>query len=184
MLPIGQLMIEHRLIERVIALMDRARGEAETNREINPPFLRTAADFMTNYADRCHHGKEEGILFRRLEGKPLAEPHQEMLRRLLEEHKLARRKVAALKAATESFTGGDPKALCTITRTLRDIVEMYPAHIIREDTEFFRPCMGYFSPAERDQMVQDFAEFDRHLVHETYQVTVAGLENRWAATPA
>jgi hemerythrin-like domain-containing protein len=32
-------------------------------------FIDTAVDFIRTYADRCHHGKEEDILFRNLAKK-------------------------------------------------------------------------------------------------------------------
>lgn len=179
MLPIGQLMIEHRLIERMVALLVRARDELEPSREAKPPLLRAAADFMTSYGDHCHHGKEEDILFRRLADKDLTVAHREVLELLVGEHRLAREAVATLQAATELYADGDPAALSRIEGALQELTQLYPAHISREDREFFRPCMEYFSPTELGQMVEDFTEFDRHLVHETYQTEVAGLESRW-----
>ena len=34
------------------------------NKKVNPNFITAAVDFFRTYADRFHHGKEEGILFR------------------------------------------------------------------------------------------------------------------------
>ena len=73
MLPIGPLMIEHRLIEKMLALIQRAIDRGEQQNRINPEFIDLAVDFIRMYADRCHHGKEEDILFRDLTKKPLSD---------------------------------------------------------------------------------------------------------------
>jgi len=66
MLPLGPLIIEHRLIERVIGFMKKHVASFHNKREVNPEFLETAVDFTRTYADSCHHGKEEDILLTEL----------------------------------------------------------------------------------------------------------------------
>ena len=93
MLPIGPLMIEHRLIERLIALMmrelTRMKDNIAVDREfafVDPVFIDTAVDFMKTYADRCHHGKEEDILFAELAKKDLAPEHRQTMEELISDH--------------------------------------------------------------------------------------------------
>jgi len=69
MLPIGPLMIEHRLIERMIKLMDKASKKMQKQDNADLNFIDIAVDFIKIYADRCHHGKEEDILFKALTKK-------------------------------------------------------------------------------------------------------------------
>ena len=66
MLPIAPLMIEHRLIERMIRLMGREIARIRDNIAVGQEFafvdaklIDTAVDFMKTYADQVHHGKEE-----------------------------------------------------------------------------------------------------------------------------
>ena len=61
----GPLMIEHRLIERMLTLIRRTLGETEKTGAIDPFFVDTSVDFIRIYADRTHHGKEEDILFQK-----------------------------------------------------------------------------------------------------------------------
>ena len=81
MLPIAPLMIEHRLIERMIHLIQQELERIQANVAVDPEFafvdsvfIDTAVDFLRTYADRCHHGKEEDILFPELE-QPGVEMH-------------------------------------------------------------------------------------------------------------
>ena len=71
MMPIGPLMIEHRLIERVIKVLPEMSKRMTERGEIEPNLIDTTVDFIRMYADRTHHGKEEEILFRDLSKRNL-----------------------------------------------------------------------------------------------------------------
>ncbi|HMF30231.1 MAG TPA: cation-binding protein, partial [Candidatus Lokiarchaeia archaeon] len=62
--PVAPLMIEHRLIERMIAVIKKSLPAMRESQTVAPTFIDTAVDFIRMYADRTHHGKEEDILFR------------------------------------------------------------------------------------------------------------------------
>src|SRR5512135_1335781 len=91
MTPIGLLMIEHRLIERMIRLLKQQLEQVGKVKKADPVFIDTAVDFVRQYADRCHHGKEEHILFRDLTKKGLSDNHRAVIEELLDEHVRARK---------------------------------------------------------------------------------------------
>jgi hemerythrin-like domain-containing protein len=70
--PIGPMMWEHRLIEKMLRLFDGEIRKINKNVQIDTVFIDTAVDFIRMYADRTHHGKEEDILFRELAKKQLS----------------------------------------------------------------------------------------------------------------
>jgi len=86
MVPIGPLMKEHRLIEKMILLMEKEIEKMKKYNKANPLFIDIAVDFIRMYADRTHHGKEEDILFRDLEKKSLSANHNKIINELVEEH--------------------------------------------------------------------------------------------------
>lgn len=90
MLPIGPLMVEHRLIERMIGLLDAQCVRIQNSLPPDPTLISEALDFIRTYADRCHHGKEEDILFRDLARKDLAPTHATVMADLIREHVWAR----------------------------------------------------------------------------------------------
>jgi hemerythrin-like domain-containing protein len=69
MLPAGPLMKEHRLIERLIISMEKELGRMKRDKTADVVYIDKAVDFIRVYADRCHHGKEEEILFKSLSEK-------------------------------------------------------------------------------------------------------------------
>jgi hemerythrin-like domain-containing protein len=96
MMPIAPLMIEHRLIERMIDMMREELKLFEKEKRLNPEFLEIAVDFIRTYADRCHHGKEEDILFRELAEKKLKDEHRHTMEELIEDHRWGRKTTARL----------------------------------------------------------------------------------------
>ena len=96
MMPIGPLMIEHRLIERMIRQIEVELVRIDQTEEVDVLFIDQAVDFIRTYADRCHHGKEEGILFRELKNKPLTPDQKRVMQELIDEHIIGRSTVAEL----------------------------------------------------------------------------------------
>lgn len=176
-MPIGPLMIEHRLIERMIALIGGESDKIARERAVDPLFVDAAVDFIRTYADRTHHGKEEDILFRDLAKKDLSEEDQAMMDELVHEHVVARQHVVELVEAKERYVEGDEDALDTVLEKLDALVEMYPEHIRKEDEDFFIPSMAYLSEEEQDAMLDEMWEFDRGMIHEKYESLVERLEN-------
>jgi len=176
MKPVGPLMIEHRLIERMIKVLDREVSGIAKGNKPNIALLETAIDFVRTYADRCHHGKEEAILFRDLAKKPLSPKHKKTMDELIQEHIYGRKTVGELVAAKEKYQQGDTKTLNRIVDLIKALVDFYPKHIAKEDKGFFIPCMDYFTPDEQAKMLNEFWEFDRLLIHEQYKKVVEQSE--------
>ena len=153
MKPIGPLMIEHRLIERMIGLLEGELKTMKSAAEVNTGLIIAGVDFFRMYADRTHHGKEEDILFKRLRDKAMSDEEQEMMRQLIQEHIWARQAVGKLSAANDRYLRGDAAALHTMTTSSGRSSRFYPAHIEKEDKHFFIPVMDYFTPAEQQAML-------------------------------
>jgi hemerythrin-like domain-containing protein len=185
MQPIGPLMIEHRLIERLLSLMAREFKRIKDNVDVDPEFafvdpgfIDTAVDFIRTYADRCHHGKEEDLLFKALAGKDLTPEHRQTMEELIRDHAWARETTASLVKAKDGYLLEKPGALDDLMDHMGKLVDFYPRHIDKEDQHFFIPCMSYFSEAERAELLARMYEFDRQLVHEKYRGAVESMEQR------
>ena len=184
MKPIGPLMREHRLIEKLIAFLKKEIKHIKTSNEIDTEFLIVAVDFIRTYADRTHHGKEEYILFRDLALKDMSQEHKNIMNELIEEHTLARNTVTRLAIARERYLAeGSESSKDTIVACLEELVSFYPPHIEKEDKHFFYPCLEYLNELEQQAMLKEFWEFDKNIIHEKYQKTVDDLEknNSWLA---
>jgi hemerythrin-like domain-containing protein len=171
MKPIGPMMWEHRLIERILRIFDGEVRRISEQDKVDTVFIDTAVDFIRTYADRTHHGKEEDILFRDLAKKEIAPEHARIMNELIEEHKYARQTVGKLVDSKAKYIGGENTSQSVIAY-MKELARFYPRHIEKEDKHFFYPCMEYFTKEEQDRMLSEFWEFDRKMIHEKYTKVV------------
>jgi len=174
--PIGPLMIEHRLIERMAKILATELGNIKKASDANTSLINTGVDFFHTYADRTHHGKEEEILFRELTQKQLSVEDKKMMQQLIQEHIWARQAVSKLSAANCQYIEGGKSALKVMIYEIEKLVKFYPMHIEKEDQHFFIPAMDYFSKEEQSAMLNEFFVFDRNIIHEKYKKIVEEKE--------
>ena len=176
MMPVGPLMIEHRLIERMIALMGKETQRIGQGLAPDTEFIRTAVDFIKTYADRLHHGKEEDILFRDLAKKQLSAEHKRIMDELVKEHALARENTRKLIEARNKYLAGEKDSVKVIAENMGILAKFYPKHIEKEDKHFFLPVMSYFTKDEQSAMLAEFNDFDRQFIHAIYKNIVLEWE--------
>ena len=176
MMPIGPLMVEHRLIERMINLLASRAQIFKAKNAVDTDFVDTAVDFLKTYADRCHHGKEEDILFRELKNKQLAPEHKTVLEELLHEHVVARAITRSLAEANARLSRGERGVVPEMVTFMEQLSAHYLKHIEKEDKHFFLPSMNYLSADEQAAAMKRFDEFDKKLIHERYKLIVSEAE--------
>jgi hemerythrin-like domain-containing protein len=172
-------MIEHRLIEKMLKVVEKEIAYIDKDSAVDTVFIDTVVDFIRTYADRTHHGKEEDILFRELENKKLNDVDRAMMKELIDEHTKARKAVRELVTANDAYRNGNAGSIGVIKKQLAFLVHFYPEHIRKEDKLFFPNSEKYFSNEELDTMLKDFWEFDRKMIHEKYSKVYESLAENW-----
>lgn len=181
MTPIGLLMTEHRLIERLVSVVIKQSDRIQQDKLADIDFVDNCIDFIKTYADLCHHGKEETILFRKLKTKKLSDKHEKILLQLIIEHDAVRELALKLVTIRNSYFSSVSEAekqiyAFEIYENLKQLTGLYPGHIKKEDTELFNECMAYFTDAEKAEILDEFLEFDRKLIHKKYLGIVQSFE--------
>jgi hemerythrin-like domain-containing protein len=134
--PVQVLMDEHQIILKVLdAFEERV---ARLRQEPFPSeFFSEALDFFRNFADGCHHFKEEETLFPALVAKGFSR-ETGPVGVMLNEHEFGR---ACLKAVRENLAdagAGSAPAAETIRENSLRYIEMLRRHIYKEDNILFR----------------------------------------------
>jgi hemerythrin-like domain-containing protein len=156
------LMEEHRLIERVLGSLETFATEVEGGLALERPPVADYAGFFRGFADACHHGKEEDILFQRMiergfprETGPLAV--------MLHEHRLGRQHVGALG---QVGAGTGPLAVAETALLLESAAGFIPllrAHILKEDRILYPMSERLLTGPEMDAMETEFEAFERTM---------------------
>lgn len=176
MKPIGPLMIEHRLIDKMIEIIRQKITEIKSTNSVDPIFIDTTVDFIRIYADKTHHGKEEDILFRDCAKKSMSDEDIKLMNELIEEHKFSRKIIGELEEAKVNHLKG-VDTLNIIVEKLNTIATFYPKHIEKEDKIFFLHSDGYFTEEEQQEMLKEFREFDQRMIHDKYKLVIENLES-------
>jgi hemerythrin-like domain-containing protein len=176
MLPVEVLVNEHQLILYTVGVLKKGQQKISATGKVDPNFIVVGVDFFRTYADRYHHGKEEGILFNALFKTKLSDADSAMMRELILEHATARRTVTSLENLKTGYIGGKTEALGSILDALDVLIELYPRHIEKEDKHFFIPVMQYFTEKEQQEMLQKFLEYDQNFTDNRYKQTIETLE--------
>ena len=177
MKPVGSLMIEHRVIERMLALLAHEHTKIIKNGKVDGPVIDVAVDFFITYVNGFHHGKEEKVLFRELKEKPLSPEHKQIMDDLIKEHVYSQNTVEKLRNARERL-GSEKDALNEIIKCVETLLKWYPIHIEKEDKHFFFPAMEYLSLQEQAAMLEEFWEFDGNFIHTIYMEKIKALEGK------
>lgn len=181
MTPIELLMAEHRLIERLVSVIIKQSDRIQRDKLADIEFADNCIDFIKTYADMCHHGKEETILFRQLKTKKLSDKHDKILLQLMAGHNIVRELAQKLVDVRNSYFNSDSDAekqiySFEIYESLKQLTLLYPGHIKKEETGLFTGCMAYFTDAEKAEILDEFLEFDSKLIHKKYLEIVVSFE--------
>ncbi len=175
---IDMLMQEHRIIEKVLAALERCSDAAARGERIERARVREFVDFFKNFADRCHHGKEEDRLFAAMieHGFPR---DQGPIAVMLEEHDMGRSHVGVLARIGEGsgeLTEDERGQLCTHALSYAELLK---AHIRKEDQVLYHMALGALPPEVLERLEKDFEAFETTIVgagaHERYHELAHGL---------
>lgn len=186
MRPTEILKQEHRLIERLLWILERAVQELEEGNEISADILKKSLEFIRTFADRCHHGKEEDSLFPLLEKRGVPKKGGP-IGVMLSEHDEGRKFVqgfaeglAVFEESSEaSYEKGNNKAKEEIIRNARSYIQLLTQHIQKEDNVLFPMADHLLSEDEQQKLLRRFEEISTRIgegVHERFEQLIVELE--------
>lgn len=136
MTPTQILMEEHQLILSVLDSLEEAAGRLDGGDDIDAEFFLDAAEFVAGFADKCHHGKEEDILFVAMTARDMPRDTGPVAV-MLAEHDEGRRYTAGFRTAAEQMKDGDTDAAADIVRNVFGYVNLLREHIMKEDNVLY-----------------------------------------------
>lgn len=175
------LRTEH---EGVLFGLDILEKMADAIRRIGSVDVHDAEEmvnFFRLFADKCHHGKEEGLMFPAMEkagipneGGPIGQ--------MLAEHNQGRQYIAEMKASTE---GGTLQAE-RFAEAATSYIQLMRAHIDKENSVLF-PAGDRMLPMDVQQLLlNQFEGFEEEVMgkgtHEKLHKTLHRLEGKYLET--
>lgn len=153
----GILRHEHDAILRMLEISEVVAGQLRSGQAVESQRLEELLEFFRTFADRCHHGKEEDLLFPLLESKGMPR-HGGPTGVMLQEHEQGRALIRAMAEATEDYKQGVTDAGARWANAALGYSQLLRQHIQKENDILFVMAENLLSPEEQERLA---GEFDR-----------------------
>jgi hemerythrin-like domain-containing protein len=170
---------EHRVIERMLRILTVACDKLDKGEEVSPKVFMSAVDFIRTFADSCHHGKEEDVLFPMMEKRGFSR-QAGPVGVMLMEHDQGRRFVRVLAEAVEKYERGDKTAKQAIILNVRGYAQLLAQHIPKEDGILYPLADKVLGASDQKELLERFEKIEKEKIgerrHREYLNLVARLE--------
>jgi hemerythrin-like domain-containing protein len=182
--PTDILSDEHRVIEQVLDCLERMADDCRRHGSLDAQAAKDAVHFFRNFADRCHHGKEETHLFPAMEAKGFSRsegPTGVMLR----EHDQGRACVRGMDEAIDAAAAGDADSQRRFVEHATHYIDLLREHIQKEDHCLFAMANQVFSDTDQRELLSAFSAVEADDMgagtHEKFLALADALAERFGA---
>ena len=175
MKSVDRLVAEHDIIERGLDVLEAAIARIESSQPFPDDFPNWAPEFFAQFADKCHHAKEEDLLFRMLNERGIAEEGGP-IGVMLHEHDVGRDCVRRMREASEA----DEFDAAKFATAAKEFISLLRQHIFKENNTLFQMAGNVMSEADDADMDAQFTQVEQERdlagMHERYDAEVARWE--------
>ncbi len=173
MRPTEQLKEEHKAIKLMLKVLEAVCTRLENKEVIPEGHFEKIIEFIKVFANKCHHGKEEDLLFPALEeagipkeGGPIGV--------MLMEHDTGR---SYVKGMSESIVSKD---FNKFIENSRGYIELLNQHIDKEDNILYMMADMHLSSSKQEELLKQFERVERERIsagkHEEFHELIHHLK--------
>ena len=152
----ADLKNDHESILLMLQVMTAISKRIRTENKVDIDHIEKIIDFLKNFADKSHHGKEEELLFPAMEkagipneGGPIG--------MMLQDHTEGRGYIAGLLNSVENYkTSGSDTSLQDMIYNLENYAELLSQHIDKENHILFMIADSVLTEAQQDLLYNEF----------------------------
>ncbi|MBE0650223.1 MAG: hemerythrin domain-containing protein [Bacteroidales bacterium] len=166
-----QLRDEHEGIKIILSVLEKIVKNIKDSKPVNVTHLKQIFDFLKTFADKCHHGKEEEILFPALgkrgipnEGGPVGV--------MLYEHEQGRGFIRLMVEGLTACENEEEGAAQKIISASENYIQLLRNHIEKENNILFMMADQVLTESEQSQIFDEFEKLEVKKIglgkHEEY----------------
>ncbi len=174
-----QLRDEHDGVTVMLNIMEKVCRHDQESGSLNMDHFESILEFLKVFVDKCHHAKEEELLFPALEalgvlkeGGPIGE--------MLSEHTQGREFIKAMVAASFEYKNGEKSARGGMIRHAQDYVSLLSGHIEKENNVLFVMAEKLLSEGQQEELFQGFEKIEADRIglgkHEAFHELIHTLK--------
>ena len=166
------LLEEHEIIENAIEVLNKSAKNLQDGKKVPSETFEKLLGIIKNFADRCHHGKEEDVLFPLI--KKIDAKEDKIIYLLLKEHEKGRNFIRDLTKAISK------KNINDMIKNANGYVNLLLQHIKKENVIFPR-WINPLSVEIKEGLFDRFEEIEEKVIglgkHKEYVQSIEKLKN-------
>jgi hemerythrin-like domain-containing protein len=153
-----QLRDEHEGVKIMLSILGQVCQQLEGTGNLNKEHFEGILEFLKVFVDRCHHGKEEELLFPALvaAGVPADGPIAVMLR----EHEMGRNYVKAMSTDVSGYLTGGKFSSKSLLENAHGYISLLRDHIEKENNVLFVLADSHLSEGRQDELSEGFERIE------------------------
>jgi hemerythrin-like domain-containing protein len=155
MIATQTLRHEHEAILKMLEATEEVSRRLQAFQPVSPETLEGLQEFFREFADHCHHGKEEDLLFPFLEQKGIPRGGGP-IGMMLYEHEQGRALIREMGEAAAAYREGEDGSGPRWARAAGGYAHLLREHIAKENNVLFVMAERLLSPEEQDRLGKQF----------------------------
>jgi hemerythrin-like domain-containing protein len=179
--PMKDLKMEHDAVQMTLRILDKICQRLEKAGEIiDFQHLDQLVEFFKVFVDKCHHGKEEELLFPALENVGVSNSGGP-IEVLLNEHQQGREYVQAMNAALDQYKKGNRSVVHEFVKSAKEYINLMNQHIEKENGVLFPLAEKHLSEQEQAKLWEGFEMIETQKIgvgkHDEFHKMLDNLES-------
>jgi len=153
-----QLRDEHEGVKIMLSILGQVCRQLEATGNLNKEHFEGILEFLKVFVDKCHHGKEEELLFPALvaAGVPADGPIAVMLH----EHAMGRDYIKAMSTAFAGHLTGGVSSSKDVIQNGQAYISLLKDHIEKENNVLFVMADSVLSEKRQDELFEGFEKIE------------------------
>ena len=157
-----QLKDEHEGVKIMLSILEKVCQQLEAVGSLNKEHFEGILGFLKVFVDKCHHGKEEDLLFPALIA--VGVPKEGPIAVLLHEHEMGRQYVKAMSEAYATYIAGAKSTSKDIMQNGHGYISLLKDHIEMENNVLFVVADNRLSKQKQNELFEGFEKIEEERI--------------------
>lgn len=157
-----QLKDEHEGIKVMLSILEQISRQLEVIGSLNKEHFEGIIEFLKVFVDKCHHGKEEDLLFPAL--MAVGVPKEGPIAVMLYEHEMGRNYIMAMSKAYAEYLAGDKSSSKDIIQNVHGYISLLREHIDKENDVLFVLADSRLPKKKQEELFEGFETIEEERI--------------------
>lgn len=154
-----QLREEHQGILLMLKILDKVCQKLDDGEKVSPDHLDQILEFIKIFVEKCHHKKEESILFPAMLNVQISQG-SDLVGAILKEHSALHDIVKNLNDGIREYQAGNLAVKSTIIESIRIYTAMLTQHVEQEDKVVFPLAEKHLTEETQEKLYFEFEKME------------------------